>query len=681
MVRLARSWPFKKAEGLPLKSDLVTVKNNKLIYALVGLVLGIGAPVAWTIIRLLFFADPAAPLSTQVFSDFAKSSYNAALYSYMGIGTAVVMGVLGYFIGKASDELTLRACELDTLHREVATQKELFENRYRVLDNNIKNFHQISSKIQKSVNLDEVLFLCAEGLHDVLGYERVNIFMVDRDRSSLTFVTATGSDDFDIKGVSIPLDQRSGVLFKCFQDKRIYLVDDITTMPEDFQMRPPCSEIVPLRSSSFIVCPIVVKGETVGIFGIDNKFSHRRLNDTDVDTIKLFADQAASAINKINLLRAIDTLTRELDRSFSEILKTQPECIRYIFNMKGAVDSVNENSAHIATATEGVMRSVEETSTATGEISQAIEQVTRNLDGLTETSYKAAAAMEEINASLKNVEQNAAVSYQISRTVKERADEGKGVVQETVGALADIQHAVDLSYSGIKRLSENSVRIESIVNVINDITKRTNLLALNASIIAAQAGEYGKSFGVVADEIRNLSLQTGQSTGEITGIIDEIMTESKNAASNITLTKELVQKGVNQGSETGAALQAIIDSASEAMEMTEEIKIATEEQATSVQLVTQSMEDVSSMTSQLFNVSKEQANSARNIALAVENIKMMVQGMVAATSRQVEGGNESKLTVDAVGNVVENIFANLEKRRDEGATVVKELEMIRKTTA
>lgn len=664
-----------------MKSYSVIVRNHKLLYAILGIVLGVGAPVAWTAIRLMFFADPAIPLSGQIFSDLTKNAYNVALYSYMGIGTAVVMGVLGYFIGKASDELTIRASELDTLHREVATQKELFENRYRVLDNNIKNFHLISSKIQKSVNLDEVLYLCAEGLHDVLGYERVNIFMADRNRSSLSFVTATGSDNFDIQGVSIPLDERSGVLFKCFKDKRTYLVDDMTEMPEDFQMRPPCSEIAPLRSSSFVVTPIVVKGETVGIFAIDNKFSHRRLNDTDVDTIKLFADQAASAINKINLLKAIDTLIRELDRSFSEILKTQPECIRHIFSMRGAVDSVNENSSHIAEAAEGVMRSVEETSAATGEIYQAIEQVTRNLDGLTETSYKAAAAMEEINASLKNVEQNTAVSHHLSRQVKERADDGRGVVEETVKALAAIQHAVDLSYNGIKRLSENSSRIESIVNVINDITKRTNLLALNASIIAAQAGEYGKSFGVVADEIRNLSLQTGQSTGEITGIIDEIMTESRNASSSITLTKELVQKGVNHGSETGAALQAIIDSASEAMEMTEEIKIATEEQATSVQLVTQSMEDVSDMTSQLFNVSKEQANSARNIALAVDNIKLMVQGMVAATARQVESGTESKRTVDAVGSVVENIFTSLEKRQQEGVTVVKELEMIRKVSA
>ncbi|HEY5975985.1 MAG TPA: methyl-accepting chemotaxis protein [Geobacteraceae bacterium] len=210
---------------------------------------------------------------------------------------------------------------------------------------------------------------------------------------------------------------------------------------------------------------------------------------------------------------------------------------------------------------------------------------------------------------------------------------------------------------------------------------RTNLLALNASIIAAQAGEYGKSFGVVADEIRNLSLQTGQSTGEIVGIIDEIMTESRNAANNVTLTKDLVRKGVGLGQQTGEALQTIMESANQAMEMTEEIKVATEEQALSVQLVTRSIEDVSTMTSQIFNVSKEQTKATRNIAHSIESIKQLTKEMAGATSRQVEGGGEIRTSVDAVGTMVVDILANLESRQEESLAVVKELAVMREVTS
>jgi methyl-accepting chemotaxis protein len=651
--------------------------NRKLTFALVGLALGVGAPITWTIIRLLCFSAPNTPLADLLLSDITKSVENMALYAFMGIGTALVMATLGFIIGKRSDELQQRAGELDELHREVASQKEIFENRYKVLDSNIKSFHQISSRIQKSIDIAEVIALSAEGLHDILGYERVNILMLDDGQRNLRFVAVKGTEDFDPASVVIPLDERSGAIYKSFVDKKVYLVDDITRYPSDYHLQSPCNTLAPLRSTSFIVCPIIMKGESVGVFGIDNKFTGRRLNDTDIDTIKLFADQVASAINRINLLQAIDTLIIELEKSFTDILSKRSDYNRNIFNLEGSVDALTGNTGNIASASESVLRSVDETSAAVGDISVAIDQVTRNLDALTESVYKSASAMEEINASLKNVEQSAAISHKVSSQVKGQADHGRTVVDNTISALDEIQDAVDLSYAGIKRLSENSSRIESIVNVINDITKRTNLLALNASIIAAQAGEYGKSFGVVADEIRNLSLQTGQSTGEITGIIEEIMSESRSAANNVTLTKELVQRGVGLGQKTGEALQVIIESASQAMDMTEEIKIATEEQTKSVQLVTQSIEDVSTMTSQIFNVSKEQANATKSIGHAIESIKRMTQEMVNATTRQVQGGKEIKDSVDMVGNMVVNIIANLEKRKDESSSVVHEMEVMR----
>ena len=189
------------------------------------------------------------------------------------------------------------------------------------------------------------------------------------------------------------------------------------------------------------------------------------------------------------------------------------------------------------------------------------------------------------------------------------------MVEETISAPWPRSRVRSICLPGASsELSENSSRIDGIVDVINDITKRTNLLALNASIIAAQAGEYGKSFGVVADEIRNLSLQTGQSTGEITGIIDEIMNESHMAASNVTSAKELVRKGRRAGQrKRGRLCWLILESSSSAMEMTEKIKIATAEQTTSAHMVAQSIEDVSSMTAQIFKASKEQSKATKSI--------------------------------------------------------------------
>jgi methyl-accepting chemotaxis protein len=629
---------------------------------------------------VLFFPVIDQPFLDQFTIELTSSVTNIALYLFMGFGTSMVMGGLGFFIGKSADELSERALELDLLHQEVNAQKELFENRYKILDNNIKNFHQISSRIQKSMDIPEVLSLCAEGLHEILGYERVNILAADESRENLRFLISTGAEE-DVRGHRIPLDDRSGVIYKCFAEKKLFIVDDISRYPEDFLLKPPGSSIKALRSNNFILCPFVVKGESVGVIGIDNKFSRRALNDTDVDTVKLFADQAASAITKINLLKAIDTLTTELEKSFSEILNRREEYSSNLITLERAVSSTSTSTRDIAVAAETVLGSVDETIRSVDEISVAIEHVSSNLDSLTEATFKSASAMEEISASLKNIEESAVLSHKVSLQVKNQADEGRIVLSDTADALTDIQRAVDYSYKGIMRLSENSTRIDSIVNVINDITKRTNLLALNASIIAAQAGEYGRSFGVVADEIRNLSLQTGSSTEEIASIIEEILRESRAAAENITQTKQLVQKGVALGQNTGDSLNTIIASANKSMEMTEEIKLSTKEQTYGINLVTKSIEEISEMTSRIFSVSKEQTHATKRIAGAIISIRTMADEMVGATAAQVSGSREIRRSVDGVAMMVHDIFKDLESRKLESASVVSELEIMKNSSS
>jgi methyl-accepting chemotaxis protein len=648
-------------------------------FSIAGFLLGVFAPVGWIAIRLLFFYDAELGFIEQISHDIVKSTEHFSQYSYMGGGTAVVLAVFGYLIGKNGDELRERAVELNILHKEVGEQKEIFENRYKVLDRNIKNFHHISSKIQKSLNLDEVLSLCAEGLHDVLGYERVNILMAE-DGKRLRFFAAVGTEGFNPSEVVMPIDPSIGVIWKCFKDRKVYLIDDISRYSEDYHLKPPHNNLTPLRSKSFILCPIVVKNDSIGVFGIDNKNSHRALNDSDVDTILLFADQVASAITRINLLTSIDTLTSEMESSFKFLLSNRDQYSKNVGDLRDGVDSVADGTSIIAAASEGVMASVDETSSAVNEISVAIEQVSRNLDHLAGVVHQSASAMDQIHRTIGNVEQNAAVSHEVSHQVKDRAEESRAVVTETIKALDEIKLSVGLSFDAIQRLAENSTRIENIVSVINDITKRTNLLALNASIIAAQAGEYGKSFGVVADEIRNLSLQTGNSTGEITSIIEEIMSESKTAANNIRASKELVHRGVELGHTTGESLKAIFDSSSCSLDMTKQIKQATKEQVASVHLVARSMEEISSMTAQIFAASTDQSKATKSIAKSIETIKDMTHEMVHSTSRQVDDGKLIRCNVELVSGMVTEMFDNMEMRRAQSAEVVKDLEQMKSLT-
>ena len=223
--------------------------KKSAVYSFTGFMLGIGAPVGWIFIRMLFFYDDKLTFLGQIFSDVVLNTRQVSLYIYMGIGTSFVLSSLGYLIGRNGDELHARAVELDILHNEVASQKEIFENRYKVLDSNIKNFHHISSRMQMSLNLEEILKLCSEGLHEIMGYERVNILMSEEGKR-LRFVVAAGTDEFDISGTALPLDPSIGVIYKCFTDKKVYLIDDISRYPKDYHLQPPHSHLEPLRSMS-----------------------------------------------------------------------------------------------------------------------------------------------------------------------------------------------------------------------------------------------------------------------------------------------------------------------------------------------------------------------------------------------------------------------------------------------
>ncbi len=115
--------------------------NRRILYAAIGFAMGVIAPLFWIVIRLVFFANPDQSLWTQIISDITMDAKSLALYSYMGLGTGVMMALMGFYIGKATDKLALRAVELDSLHHEVSEKKEIFESRYKLLDNNVKHIH------------------------------------------------------------------------------------------------------------------------------------------------------------------------------------------------------------------------------------------------------------------------------------------------------------------------------------------------------------------------------------------------------------------------------------------------------------------------------------------------------------------------------------------------------------
>ncbi len=652
--------------------------DRKILYALGGIVLGILAPVGWIILRPLLFWTPGQSFWQQIVNAVQQNPENIALYIYMGGGTAVVLSAFGFFIGRSSQQIHTRAQRLDELNRTVAHQKEDFERRFRELNASIKKFHGINADIQKSIIAEDVLELSANGLHQILGYDRVNIFLVDRKENRLKWVANRGGDlaqkDLDRH---IPLDASSGALFRAVQDNRLIHVRESSAMPADFRFQPPLSEIKALRSKNFVLAPFLVNDEVAGLLAIDNKFKKKALDDTDVDTIKLFSDQLSSALTKINLLSEVETLIRELEHTFVEFAKYRQSYSQMISSLKRATAATAESIAEIASGADVISDSVNSTQSASSEISVSIEQVSQNMKLLTDFMENSISAMTQISTTIKNVEASGEHSHQMSETVKAQADEGVRSVGDTMEGLNGISRAVGDAATVIEVLSEKSEEIDSITTVINEITQKTNLLALNAAIIAAQAGEQGRSFGVVAEEIRGLSQETSSSTGAITQIIQEIKDYTRQAVGHIGKTRDWVGKGLDLGQGTERSLRQILDSSVKAMDMTRDIRKSTQEVAHSAEYVSQSIEELGEMASQVSAAFREQAQGTHSIVQSIEEVRSMTEDMVVATAKQEKETREIESGVDSVQDMANRIFNEMEARRKESQTVVKRLAQLR----
>jgi methyl-accepting chemotaxis protein len=664
-----------------LRSFSLESVRSEWTFAVVGIALGVAAPIGWQLLRQLFYSDPSLGFFAEIYANLFGSSQAFALFLYMGVGTSFVLGTCGRLIGRGIIKMHERAEKLDRLNFEIAVQKEKFEQRFQTLNNNLKNFHSINTHIQKSLDIKEVLHLAADGLHDILGYDRVNVLMVNPEKKCLEFVASRGGSEEITSSITLPLDHRAGALFKAIEGNRLLMVEDITRLPKEFHLQPPCDTIRQLRSKNFIICPISVHDEVIGLFGVDNKLRRMPMTDTDVDTVKLFAVQVASTIVKINLLRAAENLTDELEETFSELLGFRSEHNAVEEHLRQATLSTAQSITEIARGAEIIQGAVDSTRSSSSQISVSIKEISGNLNQLSDFMSSTVASMTEISSTIRSVEENSQRSHDMAEVVRQQAEDGFDAVIDNLTGLQGISSSVDETAAVIGRLAEKSEEIGHITEVITEITQKTNLLALNAAIIAAQAGEHGLAFGVVAEEVRALAREAADSTGAIGQIINQIQGFTRESVSHVTQTKRLVASGITLGETVESSLQQIQTSSQTAMDMTQEIRRSTREVAHAVDSVSQSVESLGDLSSKITSSSREQAQGIQSIVRSIENVVAMSDEMASATENQKAKMREIDEAVQSVREMAQRIFFEIEARQNGSREVIEKLEQLKRESA
>jgi methyl-accepting chemotaxis protein len=283
-------------------------------------------------------------------------------------------------------------------------------------------------------------------------------------------------------------------------------------------------------------------------------------------------------------------------------------------------------------------------------------------------------------ASMRDVDRNAEEMARLSGNVVEFAGSGLQQVQKTIVGMEKIQLATDDAEGVIRSLGERVDRIGDIVDVIDDVADETSLLALNAAIIAAQAGEHGKAFSVVADEIKDLAERVLSSTKEIGSQIRAVQDESARAIGAIEKGSRSVAEGVDLTAEAGSSLEEITQASRESGDRISRIVTAVREQARAASHVVELMESVRGGVEEIRAAAAEQDRGNEVVhrgSLAMRDVASQVRG---TTEEQARGSSRIRESVEGVRDAVERINAALQEQSASCRSAAEFLEVMHTRT-
>lgn len=288
--------------------------------------------------------------------------------------------------------------------------------------------------------------------------------------------------------------------------------------------------------------------------------------------------------------------------------------------------AINQMKNDLRNMIGAVAATAERVASASEEISASANQQASGAETQKEEATHVAAAMQEMASTVLQVSENSSKAAQSARMAAERAREGGRIVEDSVGKMSAIANSVSHTARQVEELGRSSDQIGEIVSVIDEIADQTNLLALNAAIEAARAGEQGRGFAVVADEVRKLAERTSKATKEISSMIKSIQGETRDAVEAMQQGTQQVQQGVATTSEAGRSLDDIIRTAEQVGDMIAQIATAVTQQSSATEEVTANIDRISKITRETAAGAQQSARACNELSgLALDLQKVVNQ--------------------------------------------------------
>jgi methyl-accepting chemotaxis protein len=376
-------------------------------------------------------------------------------------------------------------------------------------------------------------------------------------------------------------------------------------------------------------------------------------------------EEAASSVNEMHFS------LKEIAGNVENLYTTSETTSSAVIEMAASSNEVAKTIVQLSTA-------IEDTSTAIVQLSAAVRQIAENVEVLSSAADDTAASATEISASVKEVESNAQESTSLAEAVASDAQQlGMRSIEKTIEGMTRIESTARRTADVVNRLGERAENIGSILTVIEDITDQTGLLALNAAILAAQAGEHGKGFAVVAAEIRELANRTAASTSEIGKLITSVQDESREAVGVMREEVAMVEEGVLLARDAGDALSKIVERADQSRDMSRSINKAAAEQARGVRQVSDAVAKINEMTHQIVRAVNEQTLGSEQITLAAEKMRELTRFIRTSTDEQARGSKDISASVEEISAKIGMVNRAAGEVQAGSDLIVKSIERIK----